>query len=379
MSGAFFWWKDHQPVIARITELSGMVQWTGDGGQVIDDMAVGSPVRGGTRESLSADSWGTLEFLDGSVVTISGRSVLTISEREHKELRLRQGRLSARVQPQPAGKPMRLHTPTAELQVLGTQFNVDAGPVETVLHVNEGRVRLKRLSDGEVVEVPARHQALASLEDESGLTVTNRALATHSWRADLARDATHGKWISELQSLGAKLKKAVVNGKLTVEEAKAKYKAAASLNDEAGLLYAAPWLLKSSKAGSKADVSYLTVVSVTRGRTVPVVLQAGSRFRVQGRAALSGPVTFGMAANAPGGGFAGKYAAVCTIETSGPDGNFDIEIPLSEFQPVALKKMSEASPVGQELTDWWCRTTDQNAKLAIVHIELLALKEAQSE
>ena len=26
---------------------------------------------------------------------------------------------------------MRLHTPTAELKVLGTQFNVDVGPVET--------------------------------------------------------------------------------------------------------------------------------------------------------------------------------------------------------------------------------------------------------
>ncbi len=265
---------------------------------------------------------------------------MTISEGERKELHLRQGRLSARVQPQPAGKPMRLHTPTAEMQVLGTQFNVDVGPVETVLRVNEGRVRLKRLSDGEVVEAPARHQALASLEDESGLTVTNRALATHSWRADLARDSTHGKWISELQSLGAKLKMAVVSGKLTVEEAKAKYKAAANLNDEAGLLYAAPWLLKSSKAGAKVDVSYLTVLSVTRGRTVPVVLQAGSRFRVQGRAALSGPVTFGIAANALGGGFAGKYAAICTIEASGPDGNFDIEIQLCEFRTLAAKKVS---------------------------------------
>ena len=92
---------------------------------------------------------------------------------------------------------------------------------------------------------------------------------------------------------------------------------------------------------------------------------------------MSGPVTFGIAVNAPGGGFAGKYAAVCIIETSGPDGNFDIEIPLSEFQPMALKKMPEASPVGQELTDWWCRTTDKNAKLAIVHIELLPSNEKE--
>ena len=69
---------------------------------VAGDLEIGTSLRGGTLESLSADSWVGLEFPDGSTVTISGQSVLTISEIDRKELRLGHGRLSASVAPQPA-------------------------------------------------------------------------------------------------------------------------------------------------------------------------------------------------------------------------------------------------------------------------------------
>ena len=371
IAGVLFSRANVQPEIAQITELGGAVQWTGDGGRVVRDLAVGSSLRGGTLESLSADSWGTLEFRDGSTVTVSGQSMLTISERRQKEWHLKHGRLSASVTTQPVGKPMLIYTPMAELEVLGTQFNVDAESSATILAVNEGLVRLKRLTDGKVIEVPAEHQVHTSIDEQNGLTVTSLNSATYSWRSDLARDAMRGKWTSDLQSLGVKLKKAVISGKLTKEEAKAKYKAAANLNDETGILYATPWLVKHSKSGTKADVSYLAMVSVMRGQAVPVVLDAGSRFRVQGRLESSADVTFGMTTNAPGGGFAGKYSAARTIEISEADGNFDIEIPLSEFRTVALKKWSSMSPIGHELADWWCFTTDTDVGLAITHIELL--------
>jgi hypothetical protein len=39
--------------------------------------------------------------------------------------------------------------------VLGTQFNLDAEASATTLAVNKGLVRLTRLTDGKVVEVPA--------------------------------------------------------------------------------------------------------------------------------------------------------------------------------------------------------------------------------
>ena len=153
--------------------------------------------------------------------------------------------------------------------------------------------------------------------------------------------------------------------------AEAKYKAAANLSDEAGILYATPWLAKKLKSVTKADVPYVAALSVTRGQTIPVVVGADSRFRIVGQVESPTNVTFGITTLASNGGFAGKYSAVRTIKVSEPDGRFDIEIPLLEFQPVAVKKGLAESPSGQELADWWCITKGKDVKLAIVHVELL--------
>jgi len=361
-----------QPAIMTITDVGGSVQWTGDGGRIRADLEVGQSLSGGVLESLSADSWGELQFRDGSTVTISGVSALTISAQGQKRLHLAHGKLSASVTRQSVDKPMLVYTPTAELKVLGTQFNVDAESSTTVLAVNEGLVCLKRLTDGREVEVPAKHQAVASIDEENGLKVTRRNVETNSWRSDLAREATHGEWWPDLRALGVKLKKAVIAGKVTEEDAMAKYKAAANLSDEGGILFAKPWLVKPSKSGSKADLSCLVVLSVSRGQAVPVVLNAGSTFRVRGQMKSSTDVTFGLVTYAPGGGFAGKYSATRKIETSGPGGDFDVELPLSDFQPVAVRENSSTSPIGNELTEWWCVTKGKKVGFGITHVELLS-------
>lgn len=117
-------------------------------------------------------------------------------------------------------------------------------------------------------------------------------------------------------------------------------------------------------------MSYLAALSVTRGRTIPVVADASSRFRIVGQVEASTNVTFGITTLAPGGGFAGKYFVVRTIEVSETDGSFDIEVPLLKFQPVAAKKFAK-SLSGQELVDWWCITKGKDVKLAIRRVELL--------
>ena len=66
--------------IARITGLSGSLLWTGDGGLVAGDLAVGTVLTGGTVEGITPNSWVELEFEDGSTVTISGNSMLTFSD-----------------------------------------------------------------------------------------------------------------------------------------------------------------------------------------------------------------------------------------------------------------------------------------------------------
>ena len=67
-----------------------------------------------------------MQFTDGTIVTLDGLSMLTISEQEQKILRLRRGNLSADVATTADhSKPMMVYTEAAELRVVGTQFNVN--------------------------------------------------------------------------------------------------------------------------------------------------------------------------------------------------------------------------------------------------------------
>ena len=98
---------------------------------------------------------------------------------------------------------MLIHTRTAELEVLGTQLDVEAEPGATRLCVNEGRVRVTRLVDGSVAEVPAQHQVVAST-DRTMLTPTPRVGAVNRWRSRLT--ASVGKSLPAEGDLPARLR-----------------------------------------------------------------------------------------------------------------------------------------------------------------------------
>ena len=165
--------------IVRIKGLNGTLTWIGDGGQMVQGsdspqtptrwsnvLNKGAELPGGTIEGMAPDSWFELEFHDGSIGMISGDSILTFSDQGQKELRLKQGRFSASVVPQPAGKPMLIHTPSAVLKVIGTQFDVEAGPASTMLYVREGKVQIRRVSDGKTVDVPADHRVVVTADSD---------------------------------------------------------------------------------------------------------------------------------------------------------------------------------------------------------------------
>jgi ferric-dicitrate binding protein FerR (iron transport regulator) len=167
------------PNIVRITGLSGTLTWIGDGGQIVQGagspqtstrwsnvLSEGAELPGGTIEGMAPDSWFELEFHDGSTAMIFGDSILTFSDQGQKELRLKQGRFSASVSPQPEGEPMLVHTPVAVLKVIGTQFDVEAGPGSTMLYVREGKVQIRRISDGKAVDVPAGHRVVVAANSD---------------------------------------------------------------------------------------------------------------------------------------------------------------------------------------------------------------------
>ncbi len=303
------------------------------------DLEVGRTLGGGTLESLSSESWALLEFRDGSTVCLSGLSMLTIAEGRTKELHLRRGNLSAKVAHQPAGKRMAIHTPTAKLEILGTQLNIDADASSTVLSVNEGRVRVTRLVDGKVVDVPADHRIVASANRLADYNPRPRPRSVHSWRSSLPKDAKYGQ-------------------------------ASSSKADDAYALQSAPLLLTCRRP--KPLLIYLTALSVSSSDSPPVLLEQGSRFRIRGRMGSTSQLYFGVTMNYPKGGFAGKYLTSRQIEAPGKVGkSFEVELALEEFKP---EEPNFPTPIGLEIVDCWCLTLHEDMGLEVSSIELISPK-----
>jgi len=87
-----------------------------------------------------------VDLIENSDVRVSSSSA-------GKHLDLRRGKMTAAVQPQPEGKPLRLTTGYADVKVVGTRFSLEDGDKSTRLEVQEGKVELTRKTDGESVEV----------------------------------------------------------------------------------------------------------------------------------------------------------------------------------------------------------------------------------
>lgn len=324
--------------LARITEVNGAVQWIGDGGHVQSETLAEKPIAGGRLESLSVDSWAVLEYFDGSKITLAGHSQLTIVDGTQKELRLGHGRFSASVVKQATGKPMLIHTPTAKIEVLGTQLNIDTDSTSTVVNVNKGQVRVTRLVDRSVVDVPANYRAVATVDRHSAVHVMQQLEPVGMWQSMFPRDAKYGQWLAQ--------------------------------PDGSGSLRAAALLLTCGRP--KPLLLYATVANVTGKDGGPMLLDSGGQFRIHGRIESTTDVHFGVTMNHPKGGLAGKYIVVRKVEAADGGKAFDWTLPLSEFKP--LEATFPATPTGLELVDCWCLTVHDDHGLSIFDIELQSKK-----
>ena len=329
-------WPRGKLEVARVTGLNGSLQWIGDGGRMERDLKVGAVLGGGTLEAMSSDSWVSLEFRDGSVVTASGPTMLTLSEDDQKELHLREGSLFAKVARQAKGRPMLIHTRTAELEVLGTQLDVEAEPGATRLNVNEGRVRVTRLVDGSVAEVPALHQVVASADRTEPLTPTPRATAVDRWKSRLA--ASVGKSLPSEGALPARLR-------------------------------AMPIIINRPKVGTFAV--FVAAFGVAQADSPPVLLGTGSRFRIRGRLEAARDLGFGITMKGSGGSFGGKFEAIVPArEFAAGGGAFDLVLDPGILKP--LQPGASSTPIGSEVEDCYVFTVNVDAGLEVVEVELFA-------
>lgn len=129
------------------------------------DVQPREPGRGlipGDRIVTGKDGRARVRYDDGTSLVLDAESALVLVGGPGKLLQMEQGRLTAEVKPQPAGRPLAVATPGADVQVLGTRFTLSIAGAGTRLEVEEGRVRLTRRPDGASVDVAAGHFAVAA-------------------------------------------------------------------------------------------------------------------------------------------------------------------------------------------------------------------------
>ena len=333
-----------EPSIAKITGLSGALIWTGDRGQIVRDITVGTDLAGGTIEGLAPDSWFELQFHDGSTVMISGTSLLTFADPGQKMLRLREGRLSANVEPQPDGQPMLIQTRSAVLKVLGTQFDVEADLASTVLTVSEGSVNFRRLSDGSEVDVLAKH--LVTTDSDNGLLPVLVPDSVHTWKSQLhLKPESYGKWQPATEQHPASLK-------------------------------AIPLI----PPDAPHVTLYLAGLSIDSPDGSPVVVLPGSKFVVRGRLQSEARVHFGIRVNSLNGEFAGMFRGDLhdrqPLAIIDEQGRFEEIYSLQQFSvdPAVRERRGElaAKPDGLILDGVWAFThTGDPSGLEIIEVELV--------
>ncbi|PAW87984.1 MAG: hypothetical protein B9S33_05565 [Pedosphaera sp. Tous-C6FEB] len=159
----------HQPLVAGANlELPARLLaadevWRALGGEATRWRAVA-----GATLRLPTNAPATLVFADGSALQLDPGTVIEFSAPADaaaaggKQLRLLAGSFTAQVKPQPAGRPLRVHTPHAVVTVVGTEFGLSVAGAETQLEVITGSVKLARPGGEPPLAVGAGETALAS-------------------------------------------------------------------------------------------------------------------------------------------------------------------------------------------------------------------------
>ena len=337
--------------IARIHRLQGSVSWTGNGGLIERNLETGQLLTGGTLETLSTESWIEIEFLDGTRLTLPGPSQLTIADHGQKELYLKKGKLSTTVVNQPADKPLVINTVTARIEVLGTQLNVEAEPVRTTLSVNEGKVRVTRLVDGRVTEVPAQHDLLTTVDREDDHKPLLRRQPTGLWKSHLPDDIEHGDWLPtpfrDVAEQGVQEKPYVY----TYDDGQ----------------------------GEKSILLHLISLKVSECGESPVLIHPGSMLCIRGRKENNTEVHFVINTQLPDGGWAGKFDVPATAKEG--DYLFEFKVPaesffLSDDKSRTSLKTSFADVIAKaggslKLTHIYAFSIDDPAGLEILEVKLL--------
>ena len=325
--------------VAIVSTTIGPCQYIGADGKVLDELKAGTELKvGDTIRTRSSGAWVELTLLDGSVMTVAGRSRLRLLNVQARcGFQLAYGSLWATVVKRAGYQPISIQTPTATVEAATAQFDLEAHTAISIVRVNNGSANVVRLADGQATDVVANHQVVVSLSRSQELDVVSQPQPVNEWNCSLlaGRGAVFGKTLPATTAQKSRVK-------------------------------AKPLLI-----GKKATI-YAANFSVLCSRSAPVMIESSSRVRIRGATQTDNPVYFGITTQRIKGGFFGKYICKIDTESQGQASEpWQVEVDLTHFEPVKGMEHLPDLPTGMELTDIWVVSPDESAQLEIHRVEFL--------
>ncbi|MEY4485319.1 MAG: hypothetical protein RL693_2771 [Verrucomicrobiota bacterium] len=302
----------------------------------------------GTLETEDDGSIVTLEFQDGTSITLSGGSELSFVDGPQKRLMLKRGTLTANVKPQPHDRPMLVITPTAEVQVVGTMFTLSARPEDTLVIVDKGLVKVKRLADGQSADLSANNSLVASIDTQKKLKSGVTPVPILDWSFDFTNTAPPAIWRGIWSP---------------------------APHDDGNLMISSPYQAKRFTNGT--ILTHFGVSIRTSYLNPPQKLMASDtsviRFRLKQDEFW--PLQIMLFTNETNGAYGGNYEVRMDLKDLHPDesGWCELELPVSSFWPVDLPrnlKGKNPSPAGKILTGVLISSFQKNTHLSVSHFEL---------
>lgn len=289
----------------------------------------------------SCDSWAELALRDGSRLTVAGRSEFRLLSPGSDAERVRLVRGGLWHNPGSNGVPARLEiqTPTAVVSAGDAQFDLQAGPTETVLRVNRGWATVTHPVGGDAIDVAAGFQTRLTLSPGMPLVVQPQPSPVLSWscRGDHAAEVVLGSWLPPEEGVPVRLR-------------------------AEPLLWPLP--------ERPPIVLYAVSLAVAPRSSRPVVLRSGSRVRFEGRTARPMTVRFGFSTQRMRGMYAGKFEVDVPPDSLGPVGrSWTVDLPISSFRSLQPKLYLGAQDL--EVIDIYALTLREDAGLELHQVEVL--------
>ncbi|WP_395750592.1 FecR domain-containing protein [Prosthecobacter sp.] len=326
-----------QAPVLTLVESTGTVSWAHG-----EPIQPGGSLPAGTLETVGEDSSALLQFQDGTLITLHGETELSFSEENQKILSLTRGTLSAEVKPQRNGHPMLIRTPSAVAEVVGTVFDLSARSEDTLLKVDEGLVKLKRLADGSQIEVSANRSAVASLDANTSLDMASTPEPLTDWTFDFTKKAPPRDWRGIARD---------------------------------GVMNASPYVARKLPDGR--IITHHGVSVRTSMLEKPLRLLATESSVIRYRLRLDKPTSLQLMllTNQPEGGFGGNFECKISENDLRPDaeGWCDIAIPIRRYAPVNSHphiRKQHPTAAGNIITSAIVNTFGADRKLAVARFEL---------